>query len=87
MRLARLRQRVEQLRQVDAVEVLHHQIGRALIDAEVVHLDDARVRELRLDLRLGDEAIDVLAMRGQRRQHRLDDDGLLEAAPAFALGA
>ena len=84
---ARLRERVEQLRQVHAGQVLHHEIGRALEDAEVVNLHDARVRELRLDLGFGDEAIDVLAMRGERRQHRLDDHGLLEARPALTLGA
>ena len=73
--------------EVFAVQVLHRDEVRALLFAEVEDLDDVRMAQQRRDLRFADEELGERLLRHQRREHALDDDGLLEAGDAAAAGA
>ena len=87
----------EERGEVEPVHVLHRHVvgvGGACAppssvpgrDAEVEHLHDVRVRQAHRELRLVDEHVDELLAAGELRQDALDDEDLLEALDAEALG-
>jgi hypothetical protein len=86
----------EERREVEPADVLHrHVVGvggghpsdhRAGGESEIEDLHDVRVREAHGELRLVDEHLDELLALGERREDALDDDDLLEAFDAIALG-
>ncbi len=86
----------EDRREVEPVHVLHRHvigIGRRHAaghgpgrEAKIEHLHHVRVREPHRELRLVDEHRDELVRLGELREDALDDDDLLEALDAVALG-
>ena len=78
----RARALAEQREHVEAVDVLHRDVRRVGIGAELEHLDDVAVIELRGDPRLVDEHLDERLVGREVRQDLLDRDQLLEAVLA-----
>ena len=73
--------------QRDAGDVLHGDEVAPLELTEVEDVGDVRVAERRRQRRFIDEHLDEIRAPGQLRQHRLDDDPLLEPAHPLELGA
>ena len=84
---ALLRGDAQQAQRVEAVDVLERGEVLAAHLAEVEHLDDLRVGQLRGQLRLVDEHRDEVRVGRQVRQDPLDDQDLLEAVRRADLGA
>ena len=78
---------LEQGGQVGSRYVLHGDEVGVLGEAQVEHLHDVRVRQGDRDLRLVDEHLDELRVAGQLGEDAFDDEDLLEAGHAVALGA
>jgi hypothetical protein len=86
----------EERREVEPADVLHCHVvrvggghaadHRARREAEVEDLHHVGVREANGELRLVDEHLHELIALGERREDALDDDDLLEALDAVALG-
>ncbi len=70
----------DQPRQVLAADVLHGEVVAAVVDAEVVDVDDVRMVELRRQARLVEEHVDEIGLRGEVRQNTFHREALLEAA-------
>ena len=70
---------VEQIGERLALDVLHHEIGRALVDAEVDQRHAVGVVQPRRRARLALEAIDDARLVGEHRVQELDDDGTPDA--------
>jgi len=77
---------VEQVAQVLAGEVLHHQQQVLLVLVDVVDLDDVRVSQRGRQARLVEEHLHEALVLGQVRQDALDHHELLEAADALLGG-
>ena len=84
---ALLRGDAQQPQRVEPVDVLERGEELAAHLAEVEHLDDLRVGQLRGQLGLVDEHRDEVRVRGQVGQDALDDQDLLEAVRRGDLGA
>ena len=69
---------LEQVVQVDALHVLHHDEQRAALAMEVVDVDDVLVLQLREALRFALEAGHDVLLRGGGGLQRLDRDGAAE---------
>jgi hypothetical protein len=80
---ALLLRRVHELREVEALDVLHRE-EQALVAVvgELVDLDDVRVIQARGEVRLVDEHRAEAARRSVRRQDALDDEELVRALGA-----
>jgi hypothetical protein len=70
----------DHLRKRLAVEVFHHQHGRAVDLDDLVGLHDVRVMQARRQARLADEHQTEVGVAGQALAQHLDDDQLGEAA-------
>ena len=69
----------EHVGEIDAVEVLHHEVGAALLGrAEVGDVDDVRVADARRRPRLAPEALDQVLLRRVREVQDLDRDDLAD---------
>ena len=81
----RARTLAQQREHVDAVDELHRDVRRVGVGAELEHLHDVAVIELRGDPRLVDEHLDERLVGREVRQDLLDRDQLLEAVLADQL--
>ena len=81
----RARTLAQQREHVDAIDELHRDVRRVGVGAELEHLDDVAVIELRRDPRLVDEHLDERPIGREVREDLLDDDELLEAVVAQEL--
>ncbi len=77
---------LDDLLEIGAVDVLHHDEVGVLADADVEDLGHVGVREVRGEARLVEEHGDEALLLAQRREDALDGDLLLEALDARALG-
>ena len=78
------RLRAQHLAHVRAVDVLHREERRVAVGADVVDLDDVRVRQRRRQARLVEEHAQQLGIQRVLRQDPLEHDELLEALDADA---
>lgn len=75
-----------ELGQRDAVDVLHHQVGRVVVDADVEELHDVAVSEALHDLGLGEQQRRDVGPAGELAAELLDHEALAKALGTLDVG-